>query len=432
MATRRSLITPQFGFNDATGQYYWLNGPNKGRFVPRTEVRRVIDEYLENKSKQVRTLAEQLRNREISIAQWQRAMEQNIARVHLANAAAAKGGWHALGQSDYGRIGSLVKQEYKYLREFAVQIENGLPLDGRFTARVEQYSQAGRHTFYVFKDLEAERLGLDEERSVRHAQDSCEDCLYWAAKGWVPRGSSPHPGARRCRRKCKCDKIFRKRGEGDQDPISTKHFGGSVDVKLDNESKIHEFSRKHFGRELAQREWADLVGAPNGSRVRVKHTGQSIVISTEHDDLLEGTMFRSLEVDADGLFLNNIGFEKKPTAFQGMGVRVFATQVRAARELGIRRIKTLAQGYPGDPEFNGYYTWPRLGFNARLTADQKRRLPDSLKGAQDLHDLMLAEDGPKWWKENGIETRVEFDTDPSSLHSKILNAYLDENEVVVK
>lgn len=223
MAKRRSSLTPAFEYDESTAQYRWIVGPNKGRFVPRLVVRGAIDDYLENKAAYTRSVSENLRRREISIPQWQREMERTSAKVHLANAAAAKGGWHNLTQSDYGRVGQLVRSEFQYLRRFAVQIENRLPLDGRFMQRALQYAEAGRHTFYVFKDLEMERLGMDEERSIRHAQDSCDDCLFWEAEGWVPRGSSPHPGGtgRRCRRKCKCDKQHR-RSDSERDVAVTQ------------------------------------------------------------------------------------------------------------------------------------------------------------------------------------------------------------------
>lgn len=209
MATRRSPLTPQFEFDEATGQYRWVAGPNAGKFVSRNTVRAALDDYLDTKTAEVMRLAEQLRNREITIAQWQKLMENNIAKIHLASAAAAKGGWAQMDQSDFGRVGSLVKFEYQQMRRLARQIEQGLPLDGRFTRRVGQYSQAGRHTYHVFDRREQEALGMTKERSLLHARDSCLGCLSAAAKRWQPIGTLPLPGERDCKRNCRCQMRYR-------------------------------------------------------------------------------------------------------------------------------------------------------------------------------------------------------------------------------
>jgi hypothetical protein len=172
-------------------------------------VRGAIDDYIDSTGRDMRSLAEQLRNREISIAQWQREMESHIARVHLANAAAARGGWDRMRQSDYGRVGRLVRDEYAALRGFARQIQDGIPLDGRFTNRVNQYVQAGRHSYHIFDRREQRARGMDDERSILHARDSCDGCLSAAARGWQPIGTLPLPGERDCRRNCHCTMRYR-------------------------------------------------------------------------------------------------------------------------------------------------------------------------------------------------------------------------------
>ncbi len=206
MPKRRNSLTPQFEFDDATGQFRNLR---TGRFVARLAVRAALDDYIDAKGAEMKALAEQLRNREITIGQWQKAIENNIAKIHLANAAAAKGGTHAMQNADFGRVGGLVKYEYQQLREFAKQIENGLPLDGRFMNRIGQYASAGRHTYHEVDRLEQQARGMAEERSILHARDSCAGCLSAAAAGWQPAGTLPLPGERQCLRSCRCSMEYR-------------------------------------------------------------------------------------------------------------------------------------------------------------------------------------------------------------------------------
>lgn len=231
-----SKLTPGFRWNPdlrhGAGGYI---APN-GRAVSDVAVRGAIDDYLDNKAAQIRSLALQLQNREISVGQWQKRMEQEIANVHLANLAASKGGWSQLTPADYGRVGQLVKQELgglkKWskdgkqkgggLRALAADIEAGLPLDGRFLNRAQMYAQAGRHTYELVRLRDMKAKGFTHARSIRHARDSCAGCLTQAAAGWQLIDDFVLPGERDCLRDCKCTVEYRKGEETDEadDPAS--------------------------------------------------------------------------------------------------------------------------------------------------------------------------------------------------------------------
>lgn len=213
MPKRRSTLTPQFEFDDATGQY---RNVRTGRFVSPLTVRSALDDYWDAKIEEGRALSLQLRNRTISIQQWQEGMENLTAKVNLVGASAAKGGWHNMETADFGRVGQLIKQEFGGvkgqhlgLRGFAKQIEQGLPLDGRFLQRAEQYLSTGRHTFHVVETREMKARGQNQQRYIRHARDSCVECVELVALGWHETGSTPEPGERICKRKCRCGKEYR-------------------------------------------------------------------------------------------------------------------------------------------------------------------------------------------------------------------------------
>jgi len=109
---------------------------------------------------------------------------------------------------------------------------------------------------------------------------------------------------------------------------------------------------------------------------------------------------------------------------EGIGARLFGRQVRALRAAGFDLIDAFAAGRWKDPSFNGYYTWPRFGYNAAIPADMT--LPANLKGATTLHDLMMTSDGREFWKRNGSWIDVEFDLTPGSRSLQIHEAYLIE------
>lgn len=204
---RQSPLTPGYRWNQTANRYI---SPS-GRFVGRQQVRAALDVAIDNSAKSIKALSQQLRDGNISLADWQLAMAREIKATHLASAALAKGGWAQLSQSDYGRVGQIVRQEYAYLNKLAQDIAAGRqPLDGRFLRRAEQYIQAGRATYHQVEQREMKVRGYDEERNIRHARDSCPGCLDATARGWVAIGTLPPVGGRDCRRNCRCTIEYRK------------------------------------------------------------------------------------------------------------------------------------------------------------------------------------------------------------------------------
>src|SRR4051812_2979918 len=123
---------PEFTWDRRALQY---RGPS-GRFVSRAEVRAALDYAIRNEERAMRDLFLALRRGEMSVGEWHVAMRAELKALHLMSGALAKGGFAQLTQSDYGRIGNILKGQYQYLARFATQIADGLPLDGRALTRV--------------------------------------------------------------------------------------------------------------------------------------------------------------------------------------------------------------------------------------------------------------------------------------------------------
>jgi hypothetical protein len=198
----------------AIAGYVWdtrakqYRGPS-GRFIPRTEIRRVLDVAIGERARRMQQLAQELRAGQLSGETWYVEMRQLVKDVHLYNAAAAKGGWAQLAEQDYGRVGRLVREQYRYLNRFAEQIGQGLPLDGRFLQRAQLYAEAGRRTFYALMGSVMRDKGLTEERNLLHVAEHCQDCIDQTVRGWVPIGSLMPVGTRDCLGRCKCSIDYR-------------------------------------------------------------------------------------------------------------------------------------------------------------------------------------------------------------------------------
>lgn len=146
-------------------------------------------------------------------------------------------------------------------------------------------------------------------------------------------------------------------------------------------------------------------------------------------------MERLIGKDDKGVFVVNKHFEMK-TKGKGTGAELFAKQVEAAASIGVYEIRCHAACTDDDGKryFNGYYTWPRLGYDQPLEGKgvhesdketynaAKERFP----GAKTVLDIMQTEEGRQWWKDNGTDMlEARFDLSEGSRSLKIHQAYME-------
>jgi hypothetical protein len=196
----------KYSWSDASGRY---RGPG-GQFVSFTRVRSFLDGTLDSNEKAVVRLGEQLKNREITLGEWQIGMRDNLKSIHLTSGSLAQGGWAQMSPADFGRVGARLKEQYKFLGKFSKEIEAGLPLDGRFKNRVKLYAQSGRVSYDAIQRAEMLKRGMKEEKNILHPADHCRDCLAQTALGWVPIGTLTLIGQRICSSNDRCTKIYRR------------------------------------------------------------------------------------------------------------------------------------------------------------------------------------------------------------------------------
>ena len=180
----------------------------RGRFVASSTVRRELDRYLDT-ADPAKALAEALRGRQVSLADWEVGMRRVVKNTHLNAIALERGGWANLTPSDFGRVGQIVREQYGYLKGFAADIASGKQrLDGTLGVRAKLYTQAGRESFYRSKQANL-APGIDMVRSIKHARDSCRECEYLNGK-WFRVGDPEYklPGQRICTKNCRCSEEY--------------------------------------------------------------------------------------------------------------------------------------------------------------------------------------------------------------------------------
>jgi hypothetical protein len=162
-----------FRWNERAARYV---APS-GRFVSRAAVRDALDAALDHSAQTIRALTEGLRTSAVALPDWRLQMAREVKSVHLA---------------------------------IAAEVESGAQRrDGTLVRRADLYIQAGRGTFHATEQREMGLRGMTEERSLRHAGDSCPGCVDEAARGWVALGDLVPVGARDCLGRCRCAVSYR-------------------------------------------------------------------------------------------------------------------------------------------------------------------------------------------------------------------------------
>lgn len=195
-----------FRYNAGARRYI---GPN-GRFITQRALIADLERVTAGAQAEILNISRQLQAGEISLAQWQLGMRDQMKAIHTTQGAIAKGGWAQMSQSDWGAVGQISREQYAFLQRFAIQIESGQqPLNGTFLRRAGMYADAGRGTYWQMKRREAQAQGKGEERRIRYPGDSCKTCIEQANLGWQPVGVLNRIGDSECRTNCRCQFEFR-------------------------------------------------------------------------------------------------------------------------------------------------------------------------------------------------------------------------------
>lgn len=219
-----------------------------GRFMSDRRVRRLVQQSLDASRAATGELARLVSNSELAPAAWRDMMRQEIKAEYIREYLAGRGGRSVMTQADWGRIGGMLREQYRYLERFTAQVAAGDLSEGQIRlrqmadsaepadivtisadvgdfvrapalrpqVRAQMYANSAREAFHRAERVSKEAAGYAEERRVTTAAESCPDCRELAARGWQPIGSLPQPGdgSTVCLTNCQCYKEYRISGRG--------------------------------------------------------------------------------------------------------------------------------------------------------------------------------------------------------------------------
>lgn len=186
-----------------------------------------------------------------------------------------------------------------------------------------------------------------------------------------------------------------------------------------------------LGKRITVQDLGELAGAPDGSHIQAARVNEfegkrTLLIRCDHD---HWTGVRILNLD-NRVIKNALMTVSPEVQGNGIGVRALATQVDTAVRLGFKEIHTNCAGNKGS-DYNGYYTWARLGYDGPIPDEFRPRLPAEYRQAKTIHQLFAMRGGPEAWKEHGGDWDGEFDLSGGSHSRAILRAYCQKKGVHV-
>jgi len=193
---------------------------------------------------------------------------------------------------------------------------------------------------------------------------------------------------------------------------------------LGEQHTAERVARRLFGRVLEVHEYAGLAGASDAARVEVGASDGRLYLEL-HEPVSATRGYHYLYRTRSAVVLLNDGIciGWKARRCQGLGLQMFFRQARNAALLSVDRIEAVA-GRKGDE--NGYYTWPRYGFQGLLPGGLSLLLPAELRNVRNVLDLMASEAGRRWWREFGQTISLRFDLTPGSRSRRTLMRYIRE------
>jgi len=126
----------------------------------------------------------------VSLTAWQEGMRQNIKRLYIDQYCLGRGGRAQMTQSDWGKLGQMLKDQYQYLDRYASDLSkmDVAEREAYIRNRSQLYANASNEAFERGKSAVAQSLGFDECNWNLTPVENCETCIRRSQLGPQPIG----------------------------------------------------------------------------------------------------------------------------------------------------------------------------------------------------------------------------------------------------
>lgn len=159
-----------------------------GTYVSQKKLIGVRDDWIASRKPIADDLAAQLKAGAITPEQWVLQMREGIKTTHISQYVLGRGGADNMTQSDWGRLGQKLREQYGYLNDFGQQIITNPDWSDRYIAsRAQMYFEASGTSFEVANAI-SRGLPIMPEYPGDGRQICLTNCkCYWAIREFADR-----------------------------------------------------------------------------------------------------------------------------------------------------------------------------------------------------------------------------------------------------
>lgn len=118
-----------------------------GQYIGQRQMTELRDLFVERKQEAATDLAQRLSTGAISLQEFEVAFRREIKTVFLDQYVLGKGGRNNMAQSDFGAVGRMVREQYMFARDFALDIAAGKLSQAQIANRVMAYFNSSTQAF---------------------------------------------------------------------------------------------------------------------------------------------------------------------------------------------------------------------------------------------------------------------------------------------
>ena len=113
---------------------------------------------------------------------WHEMMREEIKREYIREYLLGRGGLGSMTSKDWGSIGGMLADQYRYLKDFAKLVSEGALSEGQIRARAAMYMNSAREGF---ERGQARSYGVPDGALPAHPGDGQTQCLTNCACNWL-------------------------------------------------------------------------------------------------------------------------------------------------------------------------------------------------------------------------------------------------------
>ena len=193
---------PLWYWDDSVDQY---RDPVTGRFIGVAQMQDLREMFMDQQKAIMGDYTRAFMNDEITLTQYYNQVVANLKTTYIDLYAMGAGGRNNMSARDWGRIGAMMKEQYKYLRPLFELIEQGKISPAQAAARLSMYINSANEALWkaLTRDLgfdlpaypgdgstecltnckcewdivELPGIGYDCYWVVEHEAENCDDCI---------------------------------------------------------------------------------------------------------------------------------------------------------------------------------------------------------------------------------------------------------------